>query len=168
MLTAGSVYFKTMKNKFFQILILSVLVGVLAQTAPAQKTYKTYSNARFAYSISYPSDLLKPQGEAENGDGQIFLAKDGAEMRVYGSNNVLEQTLKDVYQEALNDLGKGVTYKLLRRDYFVVSGKKDGKIYYRKTIKRDDQFLTFTIEYDAGDKAVYDKVTTKIVASFKG
>ena len=31
---------------------------------------------RFGYLISYPSDLLIPQGEADNGDGQKFLAKD--------------------------------------------------------------------------------------------
>src|SRR5436190_13571117 len=47
--------------------------------------YRTYSNARFAYSISYPSDLLVPQGESDNGDGQKFQSKDvRAVMLVYG------------------------------------------------------------------------------------
>lgn len=50
-----------------------------------QSKYKFYNNARFGYSISYPSDLLVPQGEAENGDGQKFLSMDkSAEMLVYG------------------------------------------------------------------------------------
>src|ERR1051326_7562559 len=34
--------------------------------------YRTYANARFNYSISYPSCLLIPQGESRNSDGQIF------------------------------------------------------------------------------------------------
>ena len=56
-------------------------------------TYKTYSNARFGYVINYPTDILIPQGEADNGDGQKFISKEkGVIALVYGSNNALDET----------------------------------------------------------------------------
>ncbi|MDQ6785896.1 MAG: hypothetical protein M3033_03640 [Acidobacteriota bacterium] len=156
---------KSAKSLFGLLLVVILLLAFLPTNA--QTKYKTYSNARYAYSISYPSDLLKPQGEADNGDGQVFKDGEKAEMRVYGSHNALGQTLKLVYQEATSELGTGLTYKILKPTFFVVSGKKDGRIYYRKTVKRGSDFLTFTIEYGETEREIYDKATARIAASFK-
>src|SRR5205823_13499405 len=85
-----------MKNLIcFMCLCVGVAVAA-SQTvfATPQNNYKTYANARFKYSISYPTDLLIPQGESENGDGQVFREKSGSdEMRVYGSYNLSNGTL---------------------------------------------------------------------------
>lgn len=144
-----------------------MLVGIVS--AAQTPTYKTYTNARFAYSISYPANLLKPQGEAENGDGQAFRAADGrAEMRVWGQNNVNNDSLKAVYDQAVSEWGKGVSYKVMKPDWFVVSALVDGKIHYRKTMLRKDVFKTFEIEYDQSQKATYDPVTARISKSFVG
>jgi hypothetical protein len=133
----------------------------------AQVTYKTYSNARFNYSISYPAGLLIPQGEAENGDGQIFRSRDGrAEMRVFGRYNVQNETLQSAYNSAQE--GKQVTYKVLKGSFYVVSGKQNGKIFYEKTILKGDTFKTFMIEYDEAERATYDSVIARIVRSFVG
>ena len=52
--------------------------------------YGSYSNGRFGYSIDYPKDLLIPQGESDNEDGQEFTSKDGkAVLLVWGHLNVL-------------------------------------------------------------------------------
>jgi hypothetical protein len=140
-----------------------------------QDKYSTYTNGRFSYSISYPAGLLVPQGEADNGDGQKFLSRDGrAEMIVYGSNNALDQSLRDLYEEQLHgDDGVGrtektVTYKVLRSDWFVVSGYEGGRIFYQKTIYRGGAFKTFRIEYDKPLAGVFDNVTKRVAASFKG
>lgn len=131
------------------------------------QTYRTYSNARFGYSISYPSSLLKPQGEAENGDGQIFLGK-GAEMRVYGSNLLLNETLAAEYKAILKEKGSAVTYKIRKGTFFVVSGKENGKIFYQKTmVNGDGAFITFMIEYDESRRSKYDAAVTRMVRSFK-
>jgi hypothetical protein len=128
--------------------------------------YKTYTNARYGYSISYPSNLLVPQGEADNGDGQAFRSKDGgAELRVYGSQN-LGDGLAGAYKEA--QAGKSVTYKTMKGNWFVVSGRDGGKIFYQKTMFKGDVFKTFIIEYDESQKSTYDAVTTRIARSFAG
>ena len=160
-----------MKN-LICFMCLCVGVAVAARQivfATPQNDYKTYANARFKYSISYPADLLIPQGEAENGDGQIFREKSGSvEMRVYGGYNVSNETLRSRYAELIRKWNNGITYKVIRRDWFVVSGLVNGKIHYQKTILRGDIFKTFEIEYDAVRGSTYNDVTDRIARSFKG
>jgi hypothetical protein len=147
-----------------------------ARTGPQSRdgfTYKTYSNARYRYSVSYPEGLLIPQGESDNGDGQKFLSKDGrAEMRVFGFHN-LDGSLEDAYQAAQfykkdESTRHVVTYKVLRKSWFVVSGLLDGRIFYLKTILRGPVFKSFVLEYDESQKAAFDPVVARIAQSFKG
>lgn len=148
---------------------VAIAVGQTAFAIP-QNNYKTYTNARFKYSIVYPADLLIPQGESENGDGQVFKEKGSSsvEMRVYGGYNVLNQTLRSRYEELTRKWSNGVTYKVLRKDWFVVSALVNGKIHYQKTILRGDTFKTFEIEYDAVRGSTYNDVTDRVAKSFKG
>lgn len=137
-------------------------------------TYLTYHNTKFNYSITYPKDVLYPQGESDNGDGQKFLSKNAdASLTVYGSNNVLEQSLEDLYLEesrggTYDNPKKVVTYKVLKNNWFVISGYNSGKIFYQKTILNKNQFKSFYFEYSESKKKIYDPVTKQIASSFKG
>lgn len=148
--------------------------ATIAQGHPSAGQYKTYSNERFSYSVCYPSDLLEAQGEAPNGDGQKFLSKtSNALMIVYGSNNVLGQTLKDALQEEVGDFNakspRGtITYKILKGDWFVISGSQAGRIIYQKTVLRKGVFKTVRFEYNQNEKAVYDAVIKTISGCFRG
>ena len=155
---------------FLVVLCLAALGVVQSQ---AQNGFRTYRNARFNYSISYPANLLVPQGEADNGDGQKFLSSDGrTEMIVYGSNNSLNQTLRQLYDaETQTTAGGGnrrVTYQLLKPGWFVVSGTVGERIFYQKTLLTNGVLKTFRIEYDENAKGTFNPVTTRIAGSFKG
>ena len=134
--------------------------------------YTTYYNARFAYSISYPAEILYPQGESDNGDGQKFMSKDSrVVMIVYGYYNALEQTLQEVYLEESrggteDSPNKVVTYKTIKDNWFVVSGYEDGRIFYQKTLLKDGIFKTFRIDYGETEKDTFDSITTIIARSF--
>ncbi len=153
-------------------LLLSLLL--LSQTLPAVETFKTYSNSRFNYSIDYPADLLIPQGEAPNGDGQIFASSDQeARMIIYGTHNVLEQTIQDLFQQESQDasspkITKKVTYKRQKDNWFVVSGYIGPKIFYQKTFLSNDMFKTFYIEYPQNQRHRYDPILSRLGSSFKG
>lgn len=152
---------------------LMLLVLFCAANASAQKAVKndSYCNARFEYCISYPAGILIPQPEADNGDGRKFFSEDKrVEMLVYGIENALDQTLAEVYEEESENIpaeGRAVTYKLKKNNWFVVSGIKSGRVFYRKTIFRNDQFLTFSIEYPPELRSRFDAVTASIAKSFK-
>ena len=140
--------------------------GTDAFVVTERAVYHTYSNARYRFSIAYPADLLVPQGESDNGDGQRFTSRDGsASLAAFGSNR-LDRSLQDEFSSAQEN--RNVTYKVLKRDMFVVSGTENGKIFYQKTLLRGDVFKTFILEYDESARGVYDAVTTRVARSFVG
>ena len=64
---------------------IALLASLLTITAHAADSYTPYENGRFGFRVDVPTNLFSPQGESDNGDGQIFSYKDGiAEMRAYG------------------------------------------------------------------------------------
>lgn len=153
------------------LLFWSVICYLPASAQPGQAAYKTYYNPRFEYSISYPVGILFPQEVAANGDGRKFLSKDKRTvMLVYGQENVQRQTLSQLYEEESREgppAGRTVTYKLLKNNWFVVSGYMGGRVFYQKTIYRNDEFLTFRIDYPEEQKKVFDPITSAIARSFK-
>jgi hypothetical protein len=157
----------------FGLLLVSVLVlDSEAASRSAQVRYSTYHNARFDYSISYPVNILVPQGESVNADGQRFVSKDGrTEMLVYGSHNSLNQSLREVYEDESNRTAEHpnrvISYQILRQDWFVVSGVENGRVFYQKTMFRNSVFKTFRIEYDEQQKRTFDPITVAIARSFK-
>ena len=161
-----------------RVLLLVTLVSFLTGITPSSQarqrvSYRTYHNVRFDYSISYPVNVLFPQGESVNGDGQMFLSRDGrTEMLVYGAYNSLGKSLSEVLETEVERSAEHpdriVTYQVLRRNWFAVSGIEKGRVFYQKTILRDATFKTFRIEYDESQKRAFDPITTTIVRSFKG
>ena len=86
------------KSSIFRILPFILLFMV--QPLSAVEPFSIYANSRFNYSIEYPANLLIPRGVAPNGDGQIFASADGqAQMIIYGTHNVFEQSLQDLFQK---------------------------------------------------------------------
>ena len=164
-----------MKRRKCITTILAVLpLFVLGMPAAAGlHTYRTYHNARFDFSISYPADVLIPQGESENHDGQKFRSRDGrAEMLVYGSHHALNQTLRQLYSEEMNPSAdhphRSVSYKTSKGNWFVVSGIDEGRVFYQKTLLTKGIFKTFRIEYDESQKDLYQSLITEMARSFRG
>ena len=154
-----------------RMVIICLAVVMSAGVAAAQVKYSNYENGRFGYSIEYPLTLAM-QPPPMNGDGRIFLSKNkDVEMRVWGEYNALFRSVQQVFDEALETYGDGVTYKRKLKDSFVVSGTKDGKIFYQKTLyhkfESTDVFFTFTIEYPLGQRKLYDAVVEKVSRSFR-
>lgn len=147
---------------------------LLPSFAPAADTFQTYRNSRFDYSIDYPANLLMPQGEADNGDGQVFVSADQqARFKIYGTHNVLEESLKDLFHKESQDVVTGritkkVTYKRQKDNWFVISGYIGDKIFYQKTVLANDQFKTFYMEYPETQRHLYDHILGRMASSFKG
>ena len=139
---------------------LSIAAVLLATPALAD----SYANARFGYTLTYPSNTFAPQPEAENSDGRHFLAlHGGADLAVWGSYNALNQTPADIAGETLADCtGAAAPYKLVRPTVIVVScATKDGVV-YRKTYIRGDTLTTFELTYPASERARWDAIPGKL------
>ena len=136
-----------MRVVFLYILVSQLLVIKVFSQAKTIIYNKTYFNGRFGYCIDYPNVLLKPQPEAQNGDGRIFTDKKGKEiLRVYGARNYdIESNnsipLIKLYESELNgDLfhehpNRIITYSFIGKKFYVISGTENGNIFYQKTIQ---------------------------------
>jgi hypothetical protein len=138
-------------------------------SAGGDHIWKPYTNVRFQYAICYPEDLLVPQGESPNSDGQKFLAKDGAQLVVFGQNNALGESLKDVLtvtgSRLTGETGK-VTYKVLKANWFAVSGQNGETVFYARTRYSRDQFKSFELTYNRSAAAVYEPLIGRLTTCF--
>ena len=133
--------------------------------------FNTYCNGRYSFCIDYPSDFIA-QGESDSGDGQKFLSENGAvEIIAYGA--LAEEDIFNTLDKWLEyDMADGnVTYKTRGINFYVVSGIEDGKVFYKKVVKRkidyfdhkDTEILVgHLIQYPEADKAKYDYYCEKI------
>ena len=130
--------------------------------------YACYTNHKYGYVLAWPRRLLKPLGESDAGDGQIFAAPDGqSELRCWaGFNDVLEQTIPEAFAQALREPSRQVTYKHLNKDFFVISGLEGSTIFYRKTILSHGVLATFELVYASGLKDLFDPLIKEISSSF--
>ncbi len=156
---------------FFCILIL---LSITAHSY-GKMTWNIYSNARFGYDIEYP-DILLPQEESQNGDGRQFVSSDEkSKLTVYGAFNSLDLSVEQMYKAAIDEYkkaGKKIIYKIIDKNWFVLSGYDGDKVFYRKTMRKHqlkddiDVDITFIITYPKSQKSTFDKITEKISGSF--
>ena len=112
---------------------------------------------------------MAPQGEADNSDGEKFLANDGGKLIVFGSNNALNEPLKNIFADTSSRLagpsGK-VTYKVLKPKWFVISGQNGATVFYAKMLYSHGQFKSFELTYDGSAAAMYEPVILRIAECF--
>ena len=128
-----------------------------------QKLY--YFNDRFEYKVSVPTRFT-PQGEALNGDGQVFESTNGIKILTFGSWVVSPQfECKNV--EAIHNItvngklkdGEKIVFETQSRDISTIVGAyTNGSCYYRREVFEHkegcDKYPSFSkvylIEYPCG------------------
>ncbi|MGX5803614.1 hypothetical protein ACWGS9_20545 [Bradyrhizobium sp. Arg314] len=149
------------------LLPLSIIMTTTATARPF-----TYVNARFGQSCTFPDEIFNnPMPEPENGDGQQWLSADGASLICSGINNIDNDTPQGFVdgEKVSTEPGYKVTYSKTGRNWAVLSGTKDGKIFYeRRLFGKDDVIRTVWIEYPAALKAKYNPLVGAITESLRG
>lgn len=83
------------------------------------------------------------------------------------------ETFGGGHEELVNDYtmrqktSAGVGYKLLKENWFVVSGQDDDGIYYFKEIAKDDRLHSLLLQYPAEHKRLMDSILPRISKSFQ-
>jgi len=87
---------------------------------------------------------------------------------MHGNAIALQQQFDQDVASFKNGPGKGtITYKKAGKGFYVISGHRNGKIFYQKTIIKKDAFCFAVLEYDSTEKMVYDGIAGEIFKSFK-
>ncbi|WP_179301107.1 MULTISPECIES: hypothetical protein [unclassified Mesorhizobium] len=155
---------------------LSSLTTVLFLATPVTTSANakpfTYANARFGTVCTFPDEIFTDrQPEPENGDGQVWLSADGASLTCSGILNVDDDTPKGFVadEKASKEPDYTVTYSKTGKNWAVLSGMKDGKIFYeRRLFGRDGVIRTVWIDYPPALKSKYDPLVGAIAGSLKG
>ncbi len=155
--------------------LLLLLLLLVASTQIEASQLESYGNPRFGFFANYPVNLFTYQRESDNGDGITLTNKSkGLKVLFYGSFAVINDNIRDEYRSSIeyiqDDREKEITYKVLKRDWYVLSGYdyRKGKIFYQKTFMVDgDKFITYYIEYPIKDKKRYNKLIKTIDRNFK-
>ena len=132
---------------------------------------KQYNNKRFGFSLVYPVDLFVTEVLSDNGDGTTLYNDDRSlELRAYGSwyGNSIRQIYRDEIKWA-EESGKKVTYKVLKKRWFVLSGidNESQKIFYQKTFYKNGKSTSFRLEYPVRNKEKYNALVSMINKSFR-
>ena len=149
---------------------LIAAVVVLAVVAPAAAAeWKTYVNERFGTTADVPADWQAGE-PPENGDGLKFTSPDGAaSVAVFGSLHSFDTIAEAMAIYEAPEDGETITYRHRDKRALVVSGTRDGTIFYRRWILScgDTVWNGVSIEYPAADKAAYDALVAHVARSLR-
>jgi hypothetical protein len=123
--------------------------------------WKTYANERFGFSVRYPSDLLQPEAAPDNNDGRTFIGSNDAKIAAWASWNAMGGTLADSARQdekrLANDAGK-VTYKVIRKGFYVISGPNGDQIFYNRTALANGKVSAVELTYPTADSTARSQV----------
>lgn len=128
----------------------------------------TYRNARFGFSVRYPSTWVRGQ-ESTNGDGCIISPQDGTiEVTVSGSNNTLNETIQAAYYRTLNVAKqRGIPgFHTVSDDWYVVTYTDGTFIYYVKGFVGAGSENKLHIKYLQSKKDQYQDVVQQLENGF--
>lgn len=138
------------------------------QAATNSMDLSTYRNARFGFSVRYPSTWVRGD-EPTNGDGCIISPQDGTiEVTVSGSNNTLNETPQRAYYRTLNIAKqRGIPgFHTISDEWYVVTYTDGTFIYYVKGFVGAGSENTLHIKYLQSKKDQYQDVVQQLENGF--
>lgn len=151
--------------------IVLFLACIALSVFPAYaQDWGTYDNARFGYRVDFPPGFVG-NGEADNGDGQVFtLASGTQELRVWGGNALdgFEAWATGTIETARGD-GWTLTNAQSTPSWLSFGGIRNGMIVHTRAIALcgGEQFALFEMVYPEGDLAEIGSILIRLGASLR-
>lgn len=126
--------------------------SVRVETTDSEDFYR-YNNYRFNLHTWVPVflDQVRPP---VNGDGCLFKNEDGTvALAVSGGHQYPRYTIDDYYDR---EIDSSITYKTRGENWYVVSGVKNGNVYYSKSFVGDNVVASLYFSYPYSEKDDYD------------
>lgn len=134
-----------------------------SDTLPTTVTYSPYKNAKLNYSVDVASVFTHPTaflGPA----GQEWRWGDKALMNV-AAIDAKGKSIKEWHDDSKKE--PGVTGSNVKDNWFFKTGKKKNKIFWQKSILKDDLLYTTRLEYDEDTKTFFDPIVSRVSSSLK-
>jgi hypothetical protein len=157
---------------FILIAGTAVSSAVSKHVPQAEERWITYQNARFGYSLYYPSALFEADPPPENGGGLTLTSEDGgAKIVVFGVHNSEDLSPKEYRRILLEEFGgyDRLDYSPVSKTWFVLSGYRGDNIYYQKVIFSCSNRIinVFSMTFPTADKPIYEGMIETMEDRFK-
>ena len=159
-------------------LLLRALAGFLvlslaALDAAAQGAQEiaTYRNPMFGFTLSYPTAYFTPQ-EPLAQEGRVWVSRDGnARLLAGGIPNDEGLNLRDYRDLVMKESYRGaaVDYAPVRDTWFVLSGTRDGMMFYeRVTFTCGGRLInSWAMLYPENERRIYDRIVEQVARSYR-
>ena len=157
---------------FILIAGTAVSSAVPKHVPQAEERWISYKNARFGYSLYYPSALFEADPPPENGGGLTLTSEDGsAKSVVFGVHNSEDLSPKEYRRILLEEFGgyDRLDYSPVSKSWFVLSGYRGETIYYQKVMFscRNKVVNVFSVNFPTAEKPYYERLIEIMEDNFK-
>jgi hypothetical protein len=152
-------------------LILMLPAAAMAVTS-ATSNWTAYRNAKHGFELRYPAELLTLETVPANGDGVLWTTPDGRAKLFAGAVvNEGGDTLESYRRFLIEDTYAGWTidYAPVRRNWFVLSGQRDGEmVYERVTFACAGRMIYgWQLRYPVAERALYDRIVEGVHRTYQ-
>ena len=128
-------------------------------------TWKTF-NHKYGFRIELPSYFWEGSMTASGIQYYTNDLNENITLTVATSGEGSNSSLANEYQTTINSIS-GIDYKILKDNWFVVSGQDEEGIYYLKTLVKNGQTHFLAVHYPVSQKDIFDSILPRISKSFK-
>ncbi len=163
-----------MRTKFSGAVLGAIVVSHSAFPATAGTRFDewaTLKNARHGFAIAYPTAVFEQKTAPNSEDGRVLVSKDGkAKLLVGAFDNAEENSLEAYRQFLLNEqyAGADVDYAPVRQRWFVLSGTRNGEIFYQRVSFTCGGKLinSWAMLYPQTERKLYDRVVEAVAKTY--
>lgn len=154
-----------------RLLLIAAVVKLSAASALAQD-FATYRNERHGFSLSYPAGTFAELPQQTNTEGRVFVSRDGNARLLAGAlPNADGMGLRDYRSLLLKESypGAQIDYAPMRENWFVLSGTRDGVMFYeRVTFTCGGRLInSWAMLYPSAERRLYDGIVEHVARSYR-
>jgi hypothetical protein len=160
----------TIANPFsFTSALVAALSFGSAISAAQELGWDGYYDSAYGCRLDYPRALFSAQSSEPGQPKRFSASQDDIYFRILGVENNSSWTPEDIKEKYLNaNMPGDVTYQRTKDGFLVLSGYRDGNIFYTKVALSDDRRIAciLDITYPRSLKQQFDGVVTRMSRSF--
>ena len=163
-----------MVSGLVRLLLAAGLLGLAVPGVAAQEQggFATYRNERHGFSLSYPAGTFAALPPPANDQGRVFVSRDGNARLLAGAlSNADGVNLRDYRMLVLKQSygGADIDYAPVGATWFVLSGTRDGVMFYERVIFTCGGRLinSWAMLYPAAERRVYDRIVEQVARSYR-
>lgn len=130
--------------------------------------YAVFKSDKFNYSLEYPNKIFKITSKHDDG---IDLESDDSKASIYCyiTKNTSNNTIKSMYEENIDFIGREIPYKKLGENFYVLSYTKNGYIEYAKVIynEKNNTFIQLRFYYPENYRETMNFIIERMTESLK-